>query len=110
MNHVVSIAGASEGVCLLCGGEGPVFEITTACGRLSGVPVCGKDLFALVIAQTRNGAVRSAAKSRTKSAGTKSRSTESGPSQETDGAAGSRSVSQGDAFGKTDTWPDSASA
>ena len=53
MNSAVSIMGASEGVCLLCGSEGPVFEATTPCGRLAALPVCSKDLFIIVVAQNR---------------------------------------------------------
>ena len=52
-NAAVSISSASEGVCLLCGNDGPVFEATTPCGRLIALPVCAKDLFALVAAQSR---------------------------------------------------------
>ena len=53
MNNPVSINSASEGVCLLCGAEGPVFDVTTPCGRLAGLPVCAKDLFTIVVAQNR---------------------------------------------------------
>ena len=52
-NASVSISSASEGICLLCGAEGPVFEVTTPGGRLAGLPVCAKDLFTIVVAQNR---------------------------------------------------------
>ena len=52
----VSISTAVEGVCFLCGNEGPVFEASTSCGRFSAVPLCSKDLFAIVTAQNRNAA------------------------------------------------------
>ncbi len=78
-NPAVSITGASEGVCLLCGGEGPVFEATTPCGRLSGLPVCAKDLFAVVVAHNR--AATSAARGPIRGRGkppVKSRTTDDG--------------------------------
>ena len=53
MSNPVSISSASEGVCLLCGAEGPTFAASTPCGRLSGLPVCAKDLFTIVVAQNR---------------------------------------------------------
>ena len=53
MSNPVSISSASEGVCLLCGAEGPIFAASTPCGRLSGLPVCAKDLFTIVVAQNR---------------------------------------------------------
>ena len=55
MSNPVSIIAASEGVCFLCGADGPVFEAATPCGRLSGLPVCAKDLFAVVVARQRAG-------------------------------------------------------
>ena len=48
---VVTIGNASDGTCWLCGSEGLVFEATTPCGRLVNLPVCAKDLSALVAAQ-----------------------------------------------------------
>ena len=53
MNNPVSISSASEGVCLLCGAEGPTFAVSTPCSRLAGLPVCAKDLFTIVVAQNR---------------------------------------------------------
>ncbi len=52
-NPAVSISSASEGVCLLCGAEGPIFAASKPCGRLVGLPVCTKDLFTIVVAQNR---------------------------------------------------------
>ena len=54
MSNPVSISSASEGVCLLCGAEGPAFAVSTPCGRLVGLPVCSKDLFTIVVAQNRS--------------------------------------------------------
>ena len=54
MNNPVSISSASEGVCLLCGAEGPTFAVSTPCGRLVDLPVCAKELFTIVVAQNRS--------------------------------------------------------
>ena len=74
MNNPVSISSASEGVCLLCGAEGPTFAASTPCGRLIGLPVCAKDLFTIVVAQNRAGApaIRGASRGRGKHAAPRS--------------------------------------
>ena len=54
MSNPVSISSASEGVCLLCGAEGPTFAVSTTCGRLVDLPVCAKELFTIVVAQNRS--------------------------------------------------------
>jgi hypothetical protein len=42
----------AKGVCLVCGArDTPTLELTTACGRLQGVPLCAACLFAVVAAQ-----------------------------------------------------------
>ena len=92
-NAAVTISSASEGVCLLCGTDGPVFEATTPCGRLIALPVCAKDLFALVVAQSRvtssatrgpaRGRGRPVAKTRTGTEGVADAETETGPSADT---------------------------
>ena len=54
MSNPVSISSASEGICLLCGAEGPTFAVSTPCGRLVDLPVCAKELFTIVVAQNRS--------------------------------------------------------
>lgn len=83
MNNPVSINSASEGVCLLCGAEGPTFAVSTPCGRLSGLPVCAKELFTIVVAQNRSSppATRGASRGRGKHAAP--RSSENGDSAST---------------------------
>ena len=98
MSNPVSILGASQGVCLLCGCDGPVFEATTPCGRLSAVPVCAKDLFAIIGAQHR--AVGSATRGPTRSRGKPAAKPRSA-----DVADGSRSAVAGSA-----TQPESSAA
>lgn len=92
MSNPVSIFGASEGVCLLCGCDGPVFEATTPCGRLSAVPVCAKDLFAIVVAQHR--AVGSATRGPTRGRGKSATNTRT---QDHDASPAANTVSHSDA-------------